>query len=206
MEREFARLGMSGDARIGFYTATKETRPGLFHRPGAHGCFRSHLAVLSEAWAARSSVLVLEDDCRFRPEARWLAPSPETDILYGGYAQASDADDLLSADIQGSHCMGFSVAALEKLVPFLNSLLQRSTKFDSRIVRSDFDPAIRPPIDGAYVWFRRYHPELVTEFLPLADYRDSASDVADLKWFDRTPGVRVLANSARRLRERLTSV
>lgn len=203
MEHEFGRLGMRGDPKIAYFPAIRPQNKGHFTGVGTHGAFLSHLGVLESALEARHSVLVLEDDCRFLDAIKTAAQDEDTTILYGGYALASDERDLLNADIEGAHCMGFSVAALEQLVPFLRSLLDLRTPIDPLIVRSEFDPMIRPPIDGAYVWFRRYHPQMKTQFLPLTSYRLSATDVGERKWFDRVPVLRAVANQARRIKEQL---
>lgn len=203
MEAEFEKVGIAGDPRIGFFPAVQPREKGVFHLPGAHGCFLSHLGVLEEALAAGQSVIVLEDDCQFLASATIAEADEDTHVFYGGYAQASDPDDLQNADIQGSHFMAFSKEAVEKAVPFLRSLLDLSTPIDPSIVRSDFDPQIRPPIDGAYVWFRRYHPEMKTQFETISMQRISATDIGKRKWFDRIPGVRRLANRARRVKEKL---
>ncbi len=61
---------------------------------------------------------------------------------------------------------------------------------------------VHPPIDAVYVWYRRANPDVVTEFAvpPLGEQRSSRSDIADLKWFDRSPLTRGGANALRRLR------
>ena len=66
-----------------------------------------------------------------------------------------------------------------------------------------FDPAIKPPIDGAFVWLRRSRPDLVTVFADLGYQRSSRTDVGAKKWFDRVIGVRNLAGLARRIARRL---
>lgn len=203
MDRELAKVHLLGDPKVQYFSAVKPSDSGLFHCVGANGAFHSHLQVLEKALAARQSVIVLEDDCRFLDAVSTVEQDSDTDVLYGGYAVASDESDLLNADIEGAHFMGFSLAALEKLVPFLRSLLNPNTVFDPFIVRSEFNPRIRPPIDGAYVWFRRYHPQFKTQFLPLANYRVSATDIGERKWFDQLPVLRSVANVARRVKEKL---
>lgn len=202
-EAELASLPIRHAERIVFVPAKRLNYPGVFKRTGSHGNFLTQLGILESALAAGESVLILEDDCQFFPAIRTYRQPEGTEILWGGWRHASDPADLPNSNIVGSHMMGFSPAVLEKLVPFLRSLLHLDTPIDPAIVRSHFDPRIRPPIDGAYVWFRRYHPEFKTEFAMLADQRPSASDVAERKWFDRVPVVRKLANQARRVKQRL---
>ena len=86
----------------------------------------------------------------------WISPPPQSagdeaddcDIAYGGYLPA-DPNDLQSTDIIGAHCMGFSARAAQALAPFLSDLLNHKSP---------------PPIDGAYVWFRRQREGFRTEF------------------------------------------
>lgn len=204
MDVELARLGLDGARTIEYFPAVRPADAGVFESIGANGCFHSHFTILRQALEAEESVLVLEDDCTFRAEASTYRKQPDTEIFYGGWGSASRPDDLVNSDLIGAHFMGFSLPVLRELVPFLQSLLDLRTRFDPAVVRSNFDPRIRPPVDGAYIWFRRYHPEYETEFAMLADQRPSASDIAERKWFDKLPGVRTLANRARRVKQRLT--
>ena len=146
--------------------------------------FLSHLNVLREAAARSASVLILEDDADFTDAALTTAIEEGVSIFYGGY-QASDPSNLHSSDIVGAHCMGFSAETVRALVPFLESLLRHQSP---------------PPIDGAYVWFRRANPALRTQFADpvIAVQRSSRSDIARLRFFDRWPGLREAAAFARR--------
>jgi hypothetical protein len=62
---------------------------------------------------------------------------------------------------------------------------------------------VRPPIDGAFVWFRSAHPDLATVFARLGVQRSSRTDVGDQKWFDRVPVLRDGATMLRKVRRRL---
>ena len=53
------------------------------------------------------------------------------------------------------------------------------------------------------MWFRRAHPELVTVFSMVGTQRPSRTDIGQLKWFDRTSGVRELAGLMRKTTRRL---
>lgn len=203
-DAELRRFGLSTSDKVAYFPAVRPADAGVFESVGANGCFQSHFTVLRQALDAGESVLVLEDDCTFRPDIGTFRQRPDTEIFYGGWGSASKPDDLVNSDLIGAHFMGFSVPVLRELVPFLHSLLDLRAQFDPAVVRSNFDPRIRPPIDGAYVWFRRYHPQFRTEFEMLAGQRPSASDIAERKWFDKLPGVRTLANRARRVKQRLT--
>lgn len=60
---------------------------------------------------------------------------------------------------------------------------------------------IHPPMDAAYVWYRRAFPDVATEFVvpPLAIQRSSRSDIAQPKPWDKIPGI----NAVRRIRNSL---
>ena len=204
MDRELLNVGLLGNPKVAYFQALQFPDAGVFHCIGANGAFHSHLEVLQEALAVGESVVVLEDDCRFLNGIRYARCNPDTDILYGGYARASGAAELHDADIEGAHFMGFSVEALKQLVPFLQSLLDLRTPIDPKKVRSNYNPSVRPPIDGAYVWFRRCYPEYKTQFLHLAHYRISATNIGEQRWFDQLPILRGMANKARRLKEHVS--
>lgn len=57
-------------------------------------------------------------------------------------------------------------------------------------------------VDGAYNWVRRLNPDLPTLMASpqLGSQRPSRTDIHQLKWFDKVPGIRDLATFARRLR------
>lgn len=187
---ELRRLGAQDDPRVAFFPACRFTERGTFDSVGARGCYHSHLAILEEAQARGHAVLILEDDADFRPAARDTALPAGWQIFYGGYHAATPAD-LPRSDIIGSHVMGFSADVIPQLVAYLRGLLELDD---------------HPPIDGAYVWFRRAHPAVVTHFAvpPIADQRPSRTDIADHRFFDRWPGLREAAQLARRLKRWIT--
>ncbi|WP_058755652.1 hypothetical protein [Sphingomonas endophytica] len=180
---ELRRLGADADPRIGFFDAHRFDDAGSFTSIGARGVYHSHLAILEAAAAAGQSVLILEDDVDFTPEARDTVLPENWQIFYGGH-YASLPTDLMNSDIIGAHCMAFRADVVPLLAAYLRDLLARDD---------------HPPIDGAYVWFRRAHPHLVTHFAdpPIANQRPSRTDIADLRFFDRWPGLRQLAGVAR---------
>ncbi|MEO6716754.1 MAG: hypothetical protein ABIM50_05840, partial [Novosphingobium sp.] len=158
---------------------------GDFTSVGARGVYLGQLAILREAAAANESVLILEDDCTFAPLTRDYSADGDWEIFYGGY-EAATPDDLVNSDIIGAHMMGFTAAGAKAVVAYLDALT-----YDG----------IHPPIDAAYIWFRRAHPEAITHFAipPLAHQRSSRSDIAP-RLFDRMPGLREVAELARRIR------
>ena len=189
MERELARIGLKGDPRVAFVPGIRCDDMTPFRARGEKGVFLSHLAIIEEAAAAGESVLILEDDADFTRQAEIAAPLPSIGIAYGGY-EAGDPGSLHTSDIIGAHCMGIGTDQVVPLAPYLRALLDHPSP---------------PPIDGAYVWYRRAHPEVPTYFAvpPVAVQRPSKSDIAGGKFFDDIPVIRELARLARRLKRRL---
>jgi glycosyl transferase family 25 len=184
MEGELRRLGADRDARVAFFDACRFDQPDTFTSIGARGVYHSHLTILEEAAALGKSVLILEDDVDFTAAARDTTLPADWQIFYGGH-YATRPDDLLGSDIIGAHCMGFRADVIPALATYLRGLLTLDD---------------HPPIDGAYVWYRRAHPQVVTHFAvpPIADQRPSRTDIADQRFFDRWPGLREVAGLARR--------
>lgn len=186
MMRELAALGLDGDPRVAFFAAIRPRDAGRFSSIGAHGVYRSQHAILREAAERNCSVLILEDDCAFLPEARDYDFGEGWDIFYGGY-DAADPENLEASNIIGAHMMGFTAKAAAQVSVYLDDL---------RV-----EEGIHPPIDAAYIWFRRAHPDARVRFATpsLAFQRASRSDIAPLRFFDRLPILRQLAALARRL-------
>ena len=205
MERELRRIGLEREPRVAFFPAVATAEKGPFWRPGDNGCFLSHFSILKEAAEAGDSVLILEDDCDFLvPQVLEFEMPDSWDVFYGGDLAASNPDNLDDSEIIGSHFMGFSSRAAKAAAKYLTDYLEPDFPPDPRAAAEPgFNPAIRPSIDGAYVWFRRAHPELVTVFSMVGIQRPSRTDIGQLKWFDRTPGVRELAELARKTARRL---
>lgn len=200
MDRELRKVGLLGDPRVGYFPAVAPADRGLFSQRGHHGCFLSHLEILKAAATADASVLILEDDCDFiLPGVLEYRMPEDIDIFYGGYLTASNPEDPANGDIIGSHFMGFSARAARMAAGYLAGLLAPEITPDPRAaMEPGYDPAIRPPVDGAYVWFRRAHPELVTELAMLSGQRSSRTDIGTQRWFDTLPVFRTLAGAARR--------
>lgn len=186
MRGELRRIGLAGDPRVSFFQAVRPADKGDFMSIGAHGVYLSQRAILDGAADRNQSVLIVEDDCDFTSLARSYSTAEEWDIFYGGY-EASDPSDLHNSDIIGAHMMGFTARGARLVSEYLRRLEYTGE---------------HPPIDGAYVWFRRAYPEVATHFAqpPIAYQRPSRTDIAELAFYDRWPGVRQLAQSARRLK------
>lgn len=185
MLAELRRVGLAKDERVAFFDACSFADAGTFSSQGARGCYHSHLAILEEAAAAGQSVLILEDDCDFTSAVRSYEPPEAWSIFYGGYAAGSP--DLDKSDIVGSHFMGFTAEAARRLVPYLRTILASGD---------------HPPIDGAYVWFRRAHPGVRTAFAvpPLGRQRPSRTDIGELGSFERVPLIGHVLPWARKLK------
>lgn len=201
MLQQLERVGLAGDARVSFFDAAEPDDRGCFSLPGAHGCYLSHLAIYELEAGKGRSVLVLEDDCDFRPEALTYDLPDEWDVFYGGFT-AEDPLDLQNSNIIGSHCMGYSPRAVTRAAGYLRRLMDPSFPPDAKAAADPgFDPAIRPPLDGAIVWFRRAHPELKTVFADISEQRSSRSDIGAQGWLDRSAPE--LASMLRKIKRRL---
>jgi glycosyl transferase family 25 len=186
MEGELRRVGLGESPKVEFFKACTFDDAAPFNSKGARGVFHSHLSILQQAASAGKSVLILEDDTDFI-EGTENYHLPETwSIFYGGY-YATTSDNLYESDIVGAHMMGFHADIVPHLADYLANL-----RYDG----------IHPPIDGAYVWYRRAYPEVLTHFAvpPIGNQRPSRTDIADLKFFDRMPILREAAGLARRVR------
>ena len=193
---ELAKVGLADDPRVSFFAGSTVTEAGPFASAGEHGCYLSHLALLKDAGKDGKSVLVLEDDCDFLPQAAQYELPSDWDIFYGGYT-AEDPGSLETSNIIGAHCMGYSSRAVSAFATYLEGLLQPGFEPDPvAVARGNFRPGLNPPFDGAIVWFRRAHPEMKTVFAQIAVQRSSRSDIATGNLLDRT--VPAAASAARK--------
>lgn len=157
------------------------------------GSFLSHKRIIDEAAEANESVLILEDDCNFLPGASSYS-IPPCDVFYGSHAE--DADVMI-----GAHCMGLSAKAAKLASAYLADYMSPRFEPDPKgAAEPGYNPDMRPPIDGAYVWFRRKHPELTTHFALLTYQRPSRSDCTPSSRLDNIPVVRDVVEFGRRLR------
>jgi glycosyl transferase family 25 len=170
---ELRKVGLENDPRVAFFDALTFANADSFSSRGARGAFHSQLEILEQAAQRRHSVLILEDDLDFIKGAQTYELEGDWAIFYGGY-YADDPKNLQKSDIVGAHMMGFSADIVPKVAAYLRSLQFTGT---------------HPPIDGAYVWFRRENPDVTTLFArpPLGNQRPSRSDIADLRFYDKLP-------------------
>lgn len=192
MRKEMARVGLDFE----FFDAIRTPDAGMFLRPGSHGCFLSHRQLLNMAASKGQGIFILQDDCVFTVDRVEI---PDCDIFYGGF-HASDPANPMESDIVGAHCMAFSPLAAKLASEYLVDYLDPDFAADPRASKQpDYNPNIRPPIDGALVWFRRRHPALTTIFHKISDQRASSSDVTPGR-IDTVPVLRTAAALARRLK------
>jgi glycosyl transferase family 25 len=200
MDRQLAKVGLLGDPRVSYQKAYQFAEALNFRTAGSRGCFTTHREIITEAAEKGQSVLIFEDDCDFTPEAKQYHLRAPWDIFYGGYI-ASDPADPQNSDIIGSHFIGLSAAAAKKAAAYFARYPDPDLPPQpSAASEPGLDPAVRPGTDGAYVWFRRAHPELVAVFAQISVQRASRTDIGHLKWFDQMPVVREIVGAARRLK------
>lgn len=215
-ERSFRRIGLSHDhPRVTVYPAHKPSERGEFPTIGTRGCFLSHMGVLERALSeGHAHFLLMEDDADFAAGFGMLMPQlaralggRDLGMLYGwnparyGLPPDGSAPHWVELsperEVSMTHFVGFSRAAAERALPYLRGIYERSHG----------DPrGGAMHVDGAYAWFRRAHPEILTLAAsePLALQRPSRTDIHDLRWWDRTPLLRPLAGALRRFKSRRT--
>jgi glycosyl transferase family 25 len=201
--RDLATLGEKIDGhRTAFHPALRPDDRGGFDSIGTRGCFLSHLAVLREARLdGVSSLLILEDDVAFSSSeiARMGAlfenlRSSSWEIFYGGSPVRSRATPISricpTEAVSLTHFMAFTKRAIERLVPYLEAMLERPAG------SLEGGPM---HVDGAYSWFRASCPELpaLAATPPIAHQRASRTDIHDRQGFDHLPLLRHLLVPAR---------
>lgn len=206
MEAELRRAGIAaGDARLQFFAGIRPADAGLFPSIGARGCFESHLGVISEALRDRlDSVLVLEDDLALHPAACLAQPAlvgrlarGDWDFAYPGHTlplgNAGDPAHWQETrrPLVCAHFYGLHRRVLADLRDYLEDCRRRPPG------HPDGGPM---HVDGAYSMFRSRQPAVVTLIASpsLGGQRSSRSDITANRWFDRQPGVRLLAGLARK--------
>ncbi len=208
---EFSRLSVPMDnTRVAFFAANRPDDADGFPSAGARGCFESHLAVIERAIVENvETLLVMEDDICFVPQIPSTVEAmtarlacDDWSIFYGGFYGASptsiEGDAGLTVvphdeKLLTTHCIGFRRDALLLIAPYLRQMLERTAG------SVDGGPM---HVDGAYNWFRRAHPHLVTiaAIPPIAGQRPSRSDIALPGFLDRNIFLRYVMEYLRRLK------
>ena len=210
MEEQFRKIGLGWDtANIELFPAIRPVHAGEFPTVGTRGCFLSHLGVLKKAAAERlHSILILEDDVNFVTDFVPRMSAVERELgrrdwgfFYGGYKLdrplvdgAGGIVEIAPSDgVQTAHFLGLNGDVLQRLINYLEAQLRRPAG------HADGGPM---HVDGSYTWFRCAHKEVKTVLAvpELAYQRASRTDIHDLRWHDRAPGVREAVALIRRLR------
>jgi len=201
--------------KVARFDAVRPADAGGFPSIGARGCFMSHLGVLEQAsQEGLSKILILEDDLDFGEAFKRTWPSTEQQLRSGQWGI-----------FYGCYELGGPVAAGKEIGPTLIEAPSRLSigttpfvAFQGPCIQSarDFLTAMlgRPPgsadggpmhVDGAYNWLRLKHPDISTWVSreQLGHQRPSRTDIHELRWYDRAPGVSALVQLIRQLKRAL---
>jgi glycosyl transferase family 25 len=211
MAEQLRRIGLSIDSLpVQVFEAVRPPDAGRFPTIGTHGCFMSHLGVLRDAHAkGLERILILEDDLNFTADFMARAPQVTAQLaasdwamFYGGHevlgtlpSGAGSVEIPPSLDVQTAHFLAFRGTAIGDMLDYLEAMLGREAG----------DPRGGPMhVDGAYCWFRRAYPNCRTFIASphLGYQRSSRTDIHQLRWMDRTPVVRQISATLRRIRNR----
>lgn len=209
---QFKRAGLELEPnKVEFFPAIRPSDAGKFPNIGAHGCFMSHLNVLRRAQQEDvNRLLILEDDLDF---TKYFIDNEEEvlrsllkmtwDIAYFGHWEdlvaKKDRHDWVAVpgdlNLIMSHFMGVNRNWIDQVIPFLETMLERPPG------HPDGGPM---HVDGAFSVFRKQNPDIATVLSnPICGLqRSSRSDIADNKWFDRTPVIRSAASTLRYFKTR----
>lgn len=210
---ELARFGFDRrEVAALFFDAVRPAGAAPFQSVGAHGCFLSHLAVITEFLASgRPHLLLLEDDVSFsETEARRLVDilvqlrDLSWSVFYGEIDEPTEEEGQgiieVPADraVLRAHFLMLTRETATALVPYLNLMKEREPG----------SPLGGPmDVDGGYSWFRRAHPELRTfAAVPgIAHQRPSRTDIGQQRAVDRYRFLRPIVGAARSLKGWLKS-
>jgi glycosyl transferase family 25 len=204
MERQLVGIGWQAE----FTHSDRPVDAAGFPSLGARGCFMNHLGVLRRASAIDAHMVIMEDDLNFKSnfsslwekalvdlegkEWSMFYPAHTLDIHPNGLAQVAPTTGIMC-----SHFLVVNKNAVQTLITGLEAMLARPPG----------DPLGGPMhVDGAYSVIRKRHPELKTyAFAPSLGYqRSSRSDVADLRFFDRSVALRPFVSALRKLKQTLS--
>lgn len=212
MDAQLRRIGLEkglDNPAVELFTAIRPEHAGGFPAIGARGCFLSHLAVLRRArQAGLRRLLILEDDLDFSADfnqriAGAIAGLAATDwsFFYGSYTADTPPGPPNTAGlavVPPRQALGTTAfiaingAAIGPTIQHLETLLERPAG----------DPRGGPMhVDGAYSRLRAAKPawRTLAAIPELGRQRSSRTDIHQLRWYDRLPGVRGAAAALRRL-------
>ncbi len=208
LEKQGHTVGLDG---VEFFDAVRPSEAAGFPNIGARGCFLSHLKILKAAALADTQrLLVLEDDVNFvhsfaveLPDIVKALDECPWDICYLGHASEFDSQkpsglSYCYEPIATSHAYAVNKQAIQPLIEYLEAVLSREPGH----------PLGGPMhYDGALSMFRAHNPHIKTLVLtpPAVYQRPSRTDIHDLAFYDRFPGIRSLANWARKCKARVKS-
>lgn len=202
-------LGRTGGLRAEFFPAIRPESAGKFGSIGEHGCFMSHFTLLKNSIGLKN-LLILEDDINFSKQFARNSNLVDLlplnwDIFYGGYNQLPDRRQLPaqtglvevegSTEFIGTHCYAVNGPTIPKLVKAYELFLSRERG------HKDGGPM---PVDGAMNLARnQLNLRTFVAIPPLAFQRSSRTDVGHTKWFDNTPAIKSVVQTARRIKNML---
>jgi len=209
MDRMLQRMGLSADGGwVEYFPGVKVNSADGFRNAGVRGCFLSHLGVYKKALdEGLPNVLVMEDDLEIEPDfmeksatlVEALRRHENWGFAYFGHILEDDPRHdpasplrVATGTIMMGHFYAINGPVLPRLVRFFEDVLKRPPG------HPDGGPMFN---DGACNMFRARNPDVLTLVAQpnLGRQRGSRSDLST-QWFDKIPGVRELAETARSLR------
>jgi glycosyl transferase, family 25 len=183
-----------------------ETAAG-FPSIGAHGCFMSHLATLRRGASSGNHIILMEDDLNFAADfaQRWDQTVNELEsidwsIFYPAHYLKDQSSGLtLITPTMSMMCAHFIIIHKNAVPTVIRGL-------EEILSRPPGAPSGGPMhVDGAYSVIRAQNPRLDTYVLnpSLGHQRPSRSDVANAKFYDRTPVLRPVMSALRRFKQRV---
>ena len=190
LQAEFRRVGIDWSA-VQIFDAIRPADAAGFPSIGAHGCFRSHLAVLKSHIGRTRPLLICEDDLqldsafaeRIGDVSKALDGVPWDLFYFGAHLCGQPVEHLAvrepSAKLSQLHMAAYNPEVLPRLVVWLEAMLERSPG----------QPLGPMHVDDAIALFRRDNPDIVTRVAvpPLGHQRASPSDIQIRGWHDRVP-------------------
>jgi glycosyl transferase, family 25 len=192
MERQLASVGWDAE----FIEAVRPQEKGDFPSIGARGCFLSHLETLRRGRG--SNILLMEDDLNFAPNFATLWPRAISELPndWSIFYPAHKLESRLihpGTKVLCTHMIAFNLCIVERLIHELEVILLRPGGHE-----------LGGPmhIDGAYSTIREQNPDMRSYSYspPLGYQRSSFSDIAERRFFDRSPLLKEIVGIARALR------
>lgn len=206
MDRMLERVGLSAnDGWVEYFPGVKVDSAEGFPTAGVRGCFLSHLGVYKKAVEeGLSNVVVMEDDLEIEPTfleksaelVEALEQHKDWGFAYFGHILEDDPNHdpasplrVATGRIMMGHFYAINGPVLPRLARFFEDVLGRPPG------HPDGGPMFN---DGATSMFRERNPDVLTLVAQpsMGRQRSSKSDLTT-QWFDKIPGVRELAQTAR---------